>query len=154
MPPNPPHAVIVSLLVPLLDRLLPPGWHVRSQVPSRTSDSRPEPDASIVAGRPRDYLKRHPGPAETALVIEVSDSTLDEDRGRKRRIYSRAGIPVYWIVNLVDGRVEVHTDPTGPVAEPAEPAYGSVREIGPDDSVPLVLGGRPVAEIPARDLLP
>ncbi len=50
----------------------------------------------------------------SALVVEVADSTLAYDRSAKRRIYARAGVSTYWIVNLVDRQVEVHTGPSGP----------------------------------------
>jgi len=71
--------------------------------------------------------------------------------GGKARIYARAGIPVYWVVNLVDRRVEVHTEPSGPADEPS---YAAVRSYAPGDDVPLVLDGAQVATIPAADLLP
>jgi Uma2 family endonuclease len=46
-------------------------------------------------------------------VIEVADTTLAEDRGEKTLLYAEAGIPEYWIVNLVDDCVEVHRNPQG-----------------------------------------
>ena len=58
-------------------------------------------------------LARIPARPILALVIEISDSTLARDQGFKKAIYAKAGIPVYWIVNLVDRRVEVYTDPGG-----------------------------------------
>jgi len=70
----------------------------------------PEPDIVIVRhDSPRD---RHPGPAETLLVIEVSDSSIGADRGRKRRMYARAGIADYWIVDLNADRLEVYRNPS------------------------------------------
>ena len=72
--------------------------------------SDPEPDLAIVPD-PSWALTDHP---ETAvLVIEVSDSSLRLDR-RKAGIYAAAGVPEYWIVNLVDGQVEVHRNPQRP----------------------------------------
>lgn len=47
------------------------------------------------------------------MLIEVSDSTLSKDRGRKLRAYARNGIPEYWVVNLMDRQVEVYRDPMG-----------------------------------------
>ena len=54
-------------------------------------------------GNIRDYLRRSPEPTEIALVAEVSDSSLSEDR-KQAAIYAGGGIPVYWIVNLVERR--------------------------------------------------
>lgn len=51
------------------------------------------------------------GPDEVFLVIEVADSSLDDDRGEKAQLYADAEIPDYWIVNLVNRCVEVHRDP-------------------------------------------
>lgn len=47
------------------------------------------------------------------LVIEVADSTLALDRGKKARLYAKAGVPDYWIVNLIDDCLEVRRDPMG-----------------------------------------
>jgi hypothetical protein len=71
----------------------------------------PEPDVSVVRGIPEDYRQRHPGPGEVGLVVEVSLTTLDLDRGQKLSDYATHGIPVYWIINLVDLQIEVYTGP-------------------------------------------
>lgn len=89
--------------------------------------------------------------ADVGLVIEVADSSLLRDQRDKTRIYARAGIPVYWIVNLVDRRIEVYSQPTGPTAVPA---YQSFQTYQPGDAVPLVLDGNPAGSVPAADLLP
>jgi Uma2 family endonuclease len=47
------------------------------------------------------------------LLVEVSDSTLKKDRGRKARLYARSGIRDYWIVNIKERTIEVHRDPLG-----------------------------------------
>jgi Uma2 family endonuclease len=85
------------------------------------------------------------------LLIEVADSSLLRDQRDKTRIYARGGIPIYWIVNLVDQRIEVYTQPSGPIAVPA---YGSFQTYQPGDGVPLVLDGTTVATVPAAELLP
>jgi Uma2 family endonuclease len=105
MAKNPPHEICLRLTELAIDPLIPAGWHRRSQSVVTTFDSEPEPDYIIVSGSVRDYGNRHPGPSEIALLIEVSHSTLDHDRGFKRRLYARAGIPIYWIINLVDRQI-------------------------------------------------
>jgi Uma2 family endonuclease len=50
-------------------------------------------------------------PADILLVIEVADSTLNFDRNTKAPLYAAAGISEYWIVNLVDDRLEIYTQP-------------------------------------------
>ena len=47
------------------------------------------------------------------LLIEVADSTLNFDRRVKLLIHAEAGIPEYWIVNLVYDRTDVFRDPHG-----------------------------------------
>ena len=62
-------------------------------------------------GTIRDYSRRTPGPADVVLIVEVADSSLADDRELATKVYGPAGIPVYWIVNLVDRQVEVYTVP-------------------------------------------
>ncbi|SRR5579883_1371207 len=152
MPRNPPHDTMISIVMDdILTPRLPGGYHCRGQSAITTADSEPEPDIAVVRGPKRDYLARHPGPADMALVVEVSDSSLSRDRTHKARIFARASVPVYWIINLVDRQVEVFTDPTGP--DPA-PAYRARQVYRAGDLVPFVVDGRELGPIPAQDLLP
>jgi Uma2 family endonuclease len=50
-------------------------------------------------------------PTSALLVIEISDSSLRKDRTVKMRVYARAGLPEYWIVNALEGCVEIYRDP-------------------------------------------
>ena len=59
------------------------------------------------------YAASHPTPSDVRLLIEVSDSTLRMDRGKKANVYARAGIADYWIVDLNHRCVIVHRQPTG-----------------------------------------
>ena len=83
--------------------------------------------------------------------MEVAETTLELDRGLKSRVYARAAIPAFWIVNLPEGWVEVQTDPTGP---DESPGYRSCHIIDGTGLLPLVLDGREVARIAAADILP
>ncbi|HBI44631.1 MAG TPA: Uma2 family endonuclease [Planctomycetales bacterium] len=151
MSKNPAHVLSSGLTRKSLERLAPADWFVNAQDPITTMDSEPEPDLSVVRGDPRRYKTRHPGPQDLALVVEVSDSTLQRDRTMKLRLYARAMIPIYWIVNLVEGRIEVYTDPTGP---DEKPSYRQRRDYGPADEVPFIIEGRVIGRIAVRDLLP
>ncbi len=84
-PIGPPHEVCVSLLMESMQKVLPTGWMIRVQSPITLPNSEPQPDASIVRGRPRDFLTHHPLPAEVGIVIEISESSLSYDRRQKRR---------------------------------------------------------------------
>jgi len=151
MPQNDPHSSTVQRLTEDLIRIVPATWRVRIQLPISIGNSLPEPDGAVVRGDRRTYDHRKPTAADFGVVIEVAESSLRFDRVIKLPEYARAGIPVYWIVNLIDERVEVYTDPD-PTATP--PAYRTRTDFAPGQSVPLVLDGTTVATIPVADLLP
>jgi Uma2 family endonuclease len=151
IPKNPPHRAVTRLLRQVLEHLVPAEWYVDSQEPITTDDSEPEPDVVVVRGETRHYLDRHPGPQDVGLVIEVADTTLQRDRGFKKRLYAQASIPVYWIVNLSDNQCEVYTEPSGP--EP-QPDYRQRQDYGASDVIPVVLAGVEVGRIAVRELLP
>lgn len=149
--PNPPHAAAIDLANGELPPLLPNGWYVRSQSPVATPDSVCAPDLAVVRGPRRRYADRHPGPRDIALVIEVAQSTLRQDREVMGRIYARAGIPIYWIVNLVKRQIEVYTDATG---DTNEPRYRKRHDFGVRSSVSVVIAGRQCGRIGVRNLIP
>lgn len=151
MPANPPHDSTIAKLYRRLVLLTPAGYVVRSQSGSSLPDSRPEPDATIARGAETAFDARHPRPDEIALVVEVSDSSLQRDRVDKGRIYARASIPQYWVVNLVDRQVEVYTDPTGPVSVPV---YRRRQDFAAGTTVPLELDGQAVGTVSVDELLP
>jgi Uma2 family endonuclease len=151
MPKYPPHRISTELIRDLLPRRLPDGWFVDSQEPITLETSEPEPDAMIVRGERRQYLDRHPGPQDVAVVIEVADSSLLRDRTWKKRIYAAAGIPAYWIVNLPERRLEVYTEPSGPAAQPE---YRLRQDYGLADEITLVIEGNEVARLTLTELLP
>ena len=105
----------------------------------------PEPDVAVVALDPHDYLRAHPTTA--LLVVEVSDSSLPQDRLTKARIYAGAGIPEYWIVDLVHGRIEVFRDP-----QPGARRYASKTVVATGARLELV--ALPGAVVSTDDLLP
>jgi Uma2 family endonuclease len=103
----------------------------------------------VVRGDPGLYAHRHPGPEDVSLLVEVSDTTLPRYRGEKWISFTRSGIPVYWIVNLVDRQVEVYTDPT-------EAGYGSSVVYAQYPSaalVSVVIDGIEAGQIAVSDIL-
>jgi Uma2 family endonuclease len=123
---------------------------VRRQGAVTFSTSEPEPDFAVTRGGEGEYDHRKPGPADVGLLVEVADSSLDRDRTDKARIYAGVGVPVYWIVNLVDRRVEVLTDPTGPAPDPH---YRTTRRFDPGTAIPVELDGTVVASIPVDEII-
>ena len=148
MTQNDPHCTADDLVGAALQAILPAGWYIRAAKPIRlpAQNSKPEPDRAVVRGTIRDYTARTPEPGEIGLVVEVSDSTLYDDRALVG-IYGRAGIPIYWIVNLVHRQVEVYSDP-------GREGYGSRQTYTEGQSVPVIIDGRQLGQIAVADLLP
>jgi len=145
---NPPHSTADELCGKALDQVIPPGWYVRAAKPIRVPDqvSKPEPDRCVVRGTIRDYGNRDPVAADVALIVEVSDSSLGDDR-KLARIYGGSGIAAYWIVNLVDRQVEVYT-------LPYPDGYHARQDFAPGQLLPVVIDGAEVGRIAVADILP
>ncbi|MCG8352937.1 MAG: Uma2 family endonuclease [Chloroflexales bacterium] len=151
MPKNPSHRLTTQLTCEALSGLIPAGYYVDDQEPLTTDESEPEPDVMIVRGHRRDYRDRHPGPADIALVVEVSDTTLQRDRTLKKQIYARGGIPIYWMINLPEQQIECYTDPSGPAEQPD---YQQRRDYPPAEHIPMYIGEQRIGELAVVDLLP
>lgn len=110
---NDPHITALFAVFAALQEAFGPGFHLGMQVPLKLGDdSKPEPDVTVRRGTWRDYDGRRPDPkTDVPLLVEVSDTTLAEDRGRKVRLYAKYGIPEYWIVNLKDRTLEARRGP-------------------------------------------
>jgi len=147
------HVMATKLAMDALAAVLPAGWHVAKEDPVTLPggpggfDSEPEPDCSVVRGGPRDYADRHPGPGDVALVVEVADSSLREDRAGLAR-YARASVPYVWLVNLADGVVEVYGGPSGESG-----SYNERRNYRPGESIPVVIGDRQFGVVDVGGLL-
>jgi Uma2 family endonuclease len=101
MPIGPSHAGHVLRVVTLFSQKLGGRYLINSQNPVRLGEySEPIPDVSVVRCREDFYAGGHPGPEDVVLLVEVADTTLEYDLGRKARLYARAGISEYWIVDL------------------------------------------------------
>jgi len=150
-PKGRPHVTAVALTADALRRAFGAGWYVFQQDPIALDDeSEPEPDVVVVPGGPRDYLADHP--ARPALIVEVAETSLLFDRHHKGSLYARAGLPDYWLVNLVDRRLEVYRRPATDPAADFGWRYLDVRALAPGAAVtPLAL---PDARIAVADLLP
>ncbi|MDG3007950.1 Uma2 family endonuclease [Paludisphaera mucosa] len=130
-------------------RIVPDGWRVAKEDPITASDwSKPEPDLAVIRGEIGDYARRDLTTLDVGLVVEIAESSLAVDRDVMGRLYAAGGIPCYWIVNLVDGLVEVYTD-----ADPSA-GYCSRREYLRDETIPIVLDGREAGVVAVEAILP
>lgn len=150
MTKNPRHDATLDVINQRLSRLIPDGWFVRVQNVFVSPDSAPEPDLVVVAGKPRDYMVRHPSGNDAVLVIEVADSSVDRDR-LKSQIYARAGVSNYWIVNLNENQIEVHS---GIVGTGRQSDYRDTLFVQGEDRISFDLPGHGNIDVLAADLLP
>jgi Uma2 family endonuclease len=147
---NPPHDCTLLLVQTELLARVPTDWVVRIQSAITTKESEPEPDVVVARGPARRYKKSHPHPKDIALLVEVADTTLAYDRSFKARLYAQARIQIYWIINIVESKLEVYSQPKAGKS----PAYRQQQEYGLKDVVPLILAGQQIGTISVRDLLP
>lgn len=123
------HAAIVRRLANLLTPRLAPQVIVDVQNPVRIGDhSEPEPDIMILPFRDDYYASTGVTPKDVLLLIEVSDSTLRQDRNVKLPLYATAGIPEVWIVDVNKQQLEVYRQPN-------EDRYQSMQTLTRDDTV-------------------
>ena len=106
--------------------------------PEDNARNEPEPDVIVLRSSFRN-MTRNPKPSEIALVVEIADTTLRHDLTTKARLYDRAGIGEYWVVDLRNARLHVFRDPS-------DGEYGVQFELGKTDSVsPLEGPGHMIA---------
>jgi Uma2 family endonuclease len=147
-----PHDATLDAIAGELRRLTPDGWILREDKSLQLGPhSRLVPDVAVVRGPRRPYYKRTPQPRETALVVEVAESSYRYDRGEKWRAYAAARILIYWIVNLEKSQIEVYTEPIG---RGKKASYREMAAFGIDDELPVVIDGREVGGIIVKDMLP
>ncbi len=103
------HARIITRLNKLLVLSLGDAFDVRPQVPlTLDGQSEPEPDIAVVSASaaPQDEHPHH-----ALLVVEVASASLARDRDVKARLYARASIPEYWLIDADKACIEVYRDP-------------------------------------------
>ena len=154
---KPGHRIATHRTADTLRDLLPKGWYIDTQEPVLLRELHlgagnvPEPDVSVILGTTDDYSDHHPTADTIALVVEVSDSTLRDDRGLKKQIYAHARIPEYWIVNLIDEQLEVYQSPVGSALKAD---YEVTRTLKLTESVSVRVGNKVIGPIPVRSLFP
>lgn len=130
--PPPQNALHASILMRMQVRLVARfGERVllSQQLPIVVSDrSEPEPDFALIRWRDDYYVSAKATNADAFAIVEVADTSLRMDRGKKRTVYARAGIPEYWIVNVGAKQIEIHREPHGD-------AYPAPRIAGKGENV-------------------
>ena len=85
---------------------------IRYQSPIHLNEySEPEPDIAVVEIDVLDYEEHHPLPSEIHLLIEVADSSIDRDTDFKAKVYAKAGIKDYWVLDIINRQLYVFRQP-------------------------------------------
>ncbi len=137
-PPGPEHEASVARLDRLFNKLAGDRalvWPQGNSIGLPKSNSRPQPDITLLRWHDDYYSSQRPRPEDVILLVEVSDSSLKLDRGGKLQLYAEAGIQEYWIANLVDGVVEVYTD-----LDPGTAKYRTARTAKRGETLQLPAG--------------
>lgn len=129
-PQGPRHRALTVRIRRTLERAFGPGHHVQDHSPIAAGpNSMPEPDVAVVRGDVDEFMERHAGGADLAVVVEISLTSQRFDRA-KANVYARANVPEYWLLDVPDRRLYVYTDP-------AEDGYHTVRIHTDADDVPV-----------------
>ena len=127
------HAACVRRVDAFLNRQIGNLAQVSVQSPVRLNDfSEPQPDIALLKSRDDFYATAHPTPADVLLIIEVTDTSVEYDRGIKLPLYARAGIPQVLIVNMPSEVIENYS-------EPANGAYQKFMRVQRGESIDILL---------------
>jgi Uma2 family endonuclease len=123
------HSSHTSLIIDTLSHRVPCSCLLQIHEPiTIPNHSEPQPDAAVVKARPDHYRHAHPQPKDVLLVIEVADTSVSFDANVKSRLYGKAGIPEFWLVDVKERCIRVFTDPS-------PRGYRTVREFSGKDRV-------------------
>ena len=96
------------------NRLLPSEARIAVQNPVVLDDgTEPQPDISVLKPKDDAYTSAHPRPDDVLLIVEVADTSVEDDRAIKLPRYAAVGIPEVWLVNIPERMIEVYHTPTG-----------------------------------------
>ena len=111
---TPPHAACTARLNMFLHERMSQSAIVSIHNPVRLNEySEPEPDVALLRRRADFYAEAHPKPADTLMIIEVADATVDFDRKVKVPLYARSAIPEVWLIDLQQETIELYAQPMG-----------------------------------------
>lgn len=131
-PMNPPHASGVRRVAKQLEQLFGSNFAVSVQLPvNLDADTDPHPDVCVARGSIDTYDTRHPEPQDIVLVVEVADTSLKFDLTTKATLYAEAGIPEYWVLDVIQQQLHVLRDPVNGV-------YTNVQVLNDSDHVVAV----------------
>jgi Uma2 family endonuclease len=116
------HELLKAALIAYWVPRLPPDLRLVPETTFRlTPDTYLEPDFVFY---PKASGLRRLSPETARLVVEVADSSLGYDLGRKAGLYASFGIAELWVIDAVQLVAHLHRDPS-------PKGYGTIVECGP-----------------------
>jgi Uma2 family endonuclease len=147
---GPKHGACIRKLTAFVPKVDGSERHAQVQLPIVcATDQMPEPDFAVVRGTDADYAEALPTAADTFMVLEAADSSLERDRDEKRLIYAAAGIAQYIILNLRGETALVSSEPDRSTA-----TYAKTESVSKGDAISLRVGEGQYLSVPLADLLP
>ena len=141
-----PHASGVRRVSKLLEQLFGSNFAVSVQLPvNLDADTDPHPDVCVARGSIDTYDTRHPEPQDLVLVVEIADTSLKFDLTTKATLYAEAGIPEYWVLDVIQKQLHV-------LREPMDSAYSSVQVLS-DTARVLPILAPTTTDLPVHELL-
>ena len=110
-PESPIHSSRIDTVADYLRRVLQGIAKVREAHPVTLDNSEPEPDIAIVRLEDNNYATRHPCSQDVYWLVEISNRTLAKDLTEKSTVYARNGIREYWVIDLVNNKLHLFTNP-------------------------------------------
>ena len=106
----------------------------------------PDPDFVLLRYREDEYRRgNRPQASDVLLVIEISDSSLQQDLEVKSVSYARANVPELWVVDIPHRRLHRFS-------QPSPDGYLSRTTIGEEETISPELV--PNLRMPVREALP
>ncbi len=126
------HAAIVKKLASALNSLFKDQFVLGIQDPVILgSNSEPEPDIALLKFRSDYYVHSHPQSKDIIGIIEVAGTSLKYDQEVKIPLYASHGIPLFWIIDIENNRIEVYENPS-------QANYLEKRSFHPDQKIDLL----------------
>jgi Uma2 family endonuclease len=98
--------------------------------PEENPTNEPQPDLIVLRSAGSEFPSAPPKPGDLVLVVEIADTPLRFDLTVKARLYARAGIPEYWVLDLNARRLIVHREPE-PEGYRSVVSYSEVEKVAP-----------------------
>ena len=111
---NQPHIIWLALFQAWCSRIFP-GQVLTEAVldvsPDDQPTNEPQPDLLVLRSPVASFLTRRPRPSDVELLIEIADSTFVFDTKVRARLYARAGVTDYWVVDVNSRQIVVFREP-------------------------------------------